>query len=319
MISDHILQSLESVRVDNSLIGPVRALLTKPDDGVLAVIAGVVGPSYRPVGAMMTVFNDSDWIGSLSSGCIEQDIALQAMQVRETGKPEIVRYGEGSPYVDIRLPCGGGMEVLLLPKPDRNVLVEIDQLHTSRSACTLEIDTGSGSMRSTAHGETGRNGTQLRIRFEPDLQFNIFGKGPEASTFARMVRSAGYSGVLLSPDEETLDAAVSSGFKFRRMASAQYPNDLETDGRTAIVLFFHDHDWEPPILAAALETNAFYVGAQGSRRARDKRFDTLKELGVPTARLERLKGPIGLIPSARDPSTLAVSVLAEILSQASIG
>jgi len=264
----------------------------------------------------MTVFDESERVGSLSSGCIERDIALQAMRVRESGQPNVIRYGEGSPYVDIKLPCGGGVEILLLPKPDRTVLEEIVEQHRTRRTCVLEIDTCDGSMTCVAGGETGRVGSQLRVRIEPDIMFNVFGKGPEASTFAALVQSAGYSGVLLSPDEETLAVGVSMGFTTRHLVSARYPSDLDTDERTAIVLFFHDHDWEPPILVSALNTQAFYVGAQGSRHARNNRIKAIEELGVLSADMERLKGPIGLIHSARDPSTLAVSVLAEILSVA---
>jgi len=82
-------------------------------------------------------------------------------------------------------------------------------------------------------------------------------------------------------------------------------------------LFFHDHDWEPPLLADALKTEAFYIGAQGSQRARDARLADLRAMDVPEEQLTRLTGPVGLIPSARDPGTLAVSVLAEVLSKAS--
>ena len=308
--------SFASARSNNSFVGPVRALLSHPDSGVLAVIADVRGPSYRPVGAMMAVFSESERVGSLSSGCIERDIALQAMRVRESGRPDIVRYGEGSPFLDIRLPCGGGLEVLLLPAPDEQVLTRLLQQHEARQRCTLLIDTDRGTMTLAEAGESGRSGKQLAVRIEPDILFNVFGKGLEASTFAALVQTAGYSGILLSPDDETLDAASASGIATRRIVNPNYPADLETDSRTAIVLFFHDHDWEPPLLAAALQTRAFYVGAQGSRRARDSRIKALVEMGVPKDDLERLRGPIGLISSARDSSTLAVSVLAEVLSVA---
>jgi xanthine dehydrogenase accessory factor len=95
-----------------------------------------------------------------------------------------------------------------------------------------------------------------------------------------------------------------------------FPDDLGADDRTAIVLFFHDHDWEPPILAGALQTPAFYIGAQGSQRARDARLQALQLIGIESTSLARLHGPVGLIPSARDAGTLAVSVLAEVLNEA---
>ncbi|MFU1478401.1 XdhC family protein [Roseovarius sp. C7] len=82
-----------------------------------------------------------------------------------------------------------------------------------------------------------------------------------------------------------------------------------------MLLFFHDHDWEPPILMASLQSKAFYIGAQGSRRARQLRNLELQMAGATAEELQRIKGPIGLIPSVRDPRSLAVSVLAEVLKE----
>jgi xanthine dehydrogenase accessory factor len=298
----------------NSVCDPVRAILDARGDAVLALVAGVVGPSYRPVGASMAIEHDAGRTGSLSSGCVENDIALHAARVLETGKPEIIRYGEGSPYVDIQLPCGGGLDILLLPNPDRQALAEIVDNYEQRQPCTLDIDLGSGALTVSDSGETGRENNRLSVRFEPDIAFQVFGKGPAALTFAALVRSAGFPCLLLSPDRETLDAAGATGCAVRELVAPKYPDDLDTDYRTAIVAFFHDRDWEPPILAGALETPAFYIGAQGSRQSRDLRLTALEEMGVSEEARARLKGPIGLFPSARDARTLAVSVLAEVLA-----
>lgn len=107
------------------------------------------------------------------------------------------------------------------------------------------------------------------------------------------------------------------GCETRVLTEKTFPVDFAVDPQTAIVLFFHDHDWEPPILATALATPAFYIGAQGSRVARDSRNVDLEALGIDPAALSRLRGPIGLLRSARDARTLAISVLAEVLSVAS--
>lgn len=98
----------------------------------------------------------------------------------------------------------------------------------------------------------------------------------------------------------------------------EIPEHVIVDPRTAILLFFHDHDWEPPILKQALTTPAFYIGAQGSKRARDSRHAALIELGMAEKDLTRLRGPIGLINSARDARTLAISVLAEAVQSSSV-
>lgn len=264
----------------------------------------------------MAVFSEDDRAGTLSSGCIEADISLHAVQVRQDGSPRMLRYGRGSPFMDIQLPCGGGLDILLLPRPDRAALGAVAGNRAARTPCTLEINVETGAMRVTDLGETGRDGPVLRVRFEPELRFLVFGKGPEANTFAALVQSAGYPNLLLSPDAETLDTGRQMGCETRHLVSQSFPDGLFVDDRTAIVLFFHDHDWEPPILQGALETPAFYIGAQGSQRARDARMLALEGMGVGDTARARLHGPVGLIPSARDAGTLAVSVLAEVLATA---
>ncbi|MEM0946529.1 MAG: XdhC family protein [Pseudomonadota bacterium] len=295
---------------------PIEALLDAPSGAVLAVIAGVEGPSYRPVGAMMTIVSKTERAGTLSSGCIEADIALHAMETSKSGVPRMLRYGRGSPFVDIQLPCGGGLDILLLPSPDRDVLADVAARRTARTPCGLKITLSDGSMEIIAPGATARDADHLTLLFEPDIRFLVFGKGPEASTFAALVQSGGYPNLLLTPDTETLEIARASGCQTQHLLSQAMPTDLDVDDRTAIILFFHDHDWEPPILEGALRTPAFYIGAQGSQRARDARLLSLEAMGVAQKERERLHGPVGLIPSARDAGTLAVSVLAEILDKA---
>lgn len=299
----------------NSAVRPVEALLESDEPGTLAIIVGVEGPSYRPLGAMMAVLEGRHRIGSLSSGCIESDIALHAEGAREQSRSERIRYGRGSPFKDIQLPCGGGLDILLLPDPDRSVLAEILARHAARIACTLVVEPETGELQLSDPGETGWDGTRFQVRIEPEISFLVFGKGPEASTFAALVQSAGYPNLVLSPDDETLAAASSAGCDTRHMVAARFPDDLRPDARTAVVLFFHDHEWEPPILATALESPAFYIGAQGSQRARLTREHEMEILGVATQDLGRMKGPIGLVRSVRDARTLAVSVLAEVLAE----
>jgi xanthine dehydrogenase accessory factor len=293
---------------------PVSELLRLPEDGVLALITGVEGPSYRPVGAIMAVDAAGHRTGTLSSGCVENDIALHAVETLETRRPKVIRYGRGSPFMDIQLPCGGGLEIALVPRPDRTVLRGLTDARAARRAVTLSVDLADGTLSLSPDGETGREGELFRVRILPEIRFLVFGKGPEASTFAALVQAAGYPSVLLSPDDETLEAARQAGAGTQHLTVPGWPDGLAVDDRTAIVLFFHDHDWEPPILIGAVRTPAFYIGSQGSRRARDARLMELEAMGLTEAERARLRGPIGLVPSARDARTLAVSVLAEVLA-----
>lgn len=294
-------------------LDPIEAIATNRDDAVLAVITGVEGPSYRAVGAAMAIWADGSRLGALSSGCIEADLALHAAQVLATGKPKTLRYGRGSPFIDIQLPCGGGLDILLLPRPDRRVFLELTKRRAARQLCAIGIDIYSGALTLLDDGTTGLIGSKFVVQFAPKVRFLVFGKGPEACTFSALVQSIGYPNLLLSPDKETLEIGAASGCDVQHLRQPEFPADLITDQWTAIVLFFHDHEWEPPILFGALGGPAFYVGAQGSARARDVRLLELEAMGVARDDLARVHGPVGLIRSARDPATLSVSVLAEVL------
>ena len=297
----------------SSVIEPIRHL--SEADGALAVITRIDGPSYRPLGAMMAVMADGRRIGTLSSGCVEADIALHAEKAMQAGKPLSVVYGKGSPFADITLPCGGGLEILLVPSPDKAVLAEVLAHHSARQTCALEVDGRSGALCVVPTGMTRWTGDVFSVSIKPELAFYVFGKGPETCTFAGLAKSAGYPTMVLSPDEETLEIARAAGCATRHMNSPNMPGDLRPDAHSAVVLFFHDHEWEPPIIAGALASEAFYIGAQGSLRASEARKNELTLLGVDAEALKRVRGPIGLIPSVRDARKLAVSVLAEVLNE----
>lgn len=290
---------------------PIFALAAGRIQGVLAIVTRTEGPSYRAVGATMVFADDGRHIGSLSSGCIESDLAIHAETVRETGRPQVVLYGRGSPYMDITLPCGGGLEILLVPQPAPAALALINQVVAQRQETTISISRETGAITA---GDGGADAVALHL--VPPLQFCIFGKGPEATHFAQLAQALGYEGVLLSPDPETLAALDGSNWTHIMLTNMACPSNLHIDSRTAAILFFHDHEWEAPILTGLLDSDAFYIGAQGSKRAGDARLMELQAMGATQAQCDRIVGPIGLIPSTRDPQTLAVSVLAEILSKA---
>lgn len=266
------------------------------DAVALAVIIGVEGPSYRPLGAAMAINATGEAWGSLSSGCIERDVVLHAQQALADGQERRLRYGAGSPFRDLALPCGGGLDVLILPQPDRAALAQAQaQLH-ARQAAMLPLG-------------------PLVLDVQPQLRVLAFGKGPELRLFSALAAAAGYPVESFSPDDETLRGLSGA----QRMSGKDWPAGLRADARTAVALFFHDHDWEPQLLRAALESPALFVGAQGSLRAHQARCAELAALGVPAEALDRLASPFGLIPSVRDPRTLAASVLAQMLAQARLG
>lgn len=299
-----------------SMSDPLAAALRRPDDAVLAVITSVIGASYRSPGAMMCLFGDGTSAGALTNGCIEGDLAHHARTALATGKVIRLRYGMGSPFFDIRLPCGGGLDVALYPSPDPQVLADIARKKARRVAFALRLS-ADGSLTVQDSKPTGWDGDDFIINQAPALQFLIFGEGAEATVFTRLAHAAGYAHHLATPSEATLAATLRNGCKATLM-TPEHVTSLPhaADTRTAVVTFFHDHDRELPVLHAALNGPAFYVGAQGSRRVAANRVEALQGMGTGDTALTHLHGPIGLIPSSRDPWTLAISVLAEILAVA---
>ncbi|WBU57367.1 XdhC family protein [Paracoccus sediminicola] len=274
------------------------------EDTAIAVITGTEGPSYRPVGAAMVIGADGVCTGSLSSGCLESDVALQAQAALKDGRRRKLRYGRGSPFIDIALPCGGALDIEIIPHPDRDPIARARKKLAQRDRAELRLRSGTG----IGTGDTA----DLLLHILPQTRFAVLGKGPETICFATLARGAGYPVELYSPDAETLEKA---GFG-TTLSGTQWPEGLALDPHTAVTLFFHDHDKEPPLLAHALRSPAFFVGAQGSLRAHQARCEVLRDLGLRPDELDRLASPFGLIPSARDPRTLAVSVLAHVLDTA---
>jgi xanthine dehydrogenase accessory factor len=290
---------------------PVDAWLAAPGEGALAILLATEGPAYRPAGAAMVLRDGRVVAGTLSSGCVENDVAKQAEVAQATGVARRIRYGAGSPYFDVRLPCGGSLDLVVLPSASAATLERLAAARTARREIRLAITADDILL-----DEEAGAGVLLRLRIIPDIAFHVFGKGPEAAAFAELAAAAGYDTDLTSPDPETLAAVKNPAVRLLTLGRDRDPAWERFDRHSAVVLFFHDHDWEPRILAAAAASEAFYIGAQGGRRTRDRRDEELRRLGVPDDAIAAMKGPAGLFAGARDPRTLAISVLSEVVAEA---
>jgi xanthine dehydrogenase accessory factor len=260
--------------------------------GALCTVTGIDGSWSRRLGAQLAVLPDGTTRGSLADGCLERALAQEARDLAHNANgPRLLRFGQGSPFLDVRLPCGSGIDVLVDPAPDAARLAAATRALTAREPASLLIGNAS-------------DGAFTR-RYLPKLRLAIMGSGPEVTALARLSAAQGVDVTLAAPAGENADVPLSLG---------QSPV-IAIDRWTAIAVLFHDHEWERTILPWALATPAFYVGAQGGHTARELRQAMLAETGVTPADRARLRSPIGLFSGARTPSVLALAILAEIVAE----
>ena len=290
------------------IIDAAVQLIAAGERFALIVSLSIEGGAAREIGSLAIVRQDGGMIGYLSNGCIDRDIALRAGMALESNRRETIRYGDGSRFVDLKLPCGGALDVRIDPTPDHDMLIRAHANLRERRPATLTFDVASANTGADA---------QHSFTYLPPVRLCLAGRGAIFRSMAQLGAAAGYEIHLISPDEEDL-AAVGQ-------IAAQPPLHLQTpadgfdtallDSQTAFLTLFHDHDWEPALLFAALGTRARFIGALGSRRTHAMRCETLRGMGASEDAIRRIRGPIGLVRSLRDASLISVSALAEIVAE----
>lgn len=281
----------------------------------LVTIVNVIGGSSREPGTHMAISETGSFRGSLSGGCVEAAVVGEALRVIGRSRAELVRFGTGSPYIDIRLPCGGGIELLILPQPPILVLEAAERRLAARVPATLGM-TREGGL--TLMPETMTNDGQdemFMAHHRPELRMFIIGHGAETEALTRLSVAYGADTRVLSSDATIVDTLRASGVQAWRLKTPAGSPRLSGDCNSAVVMLFHDHDWELELLVQALSQPVFFIGAMGSRATHALRLEALAERGLPPEVLARVEGPIGLIPATRDPETLAVSVLAQVVGR----
>ncbi len=281
----------------------------------LVTLIGVDGNAPRAEGAQMAVSESGEWAGYISGGCLEQAIALEAVAAIKAGKPKLLRYGKGSPFFDIRLPCGSGLDVFILPALDAALIQEMYARLERRQPFALRIGlaSGSASLEPAAPGEqSSRDGEDFLRVYTPPLRCLVIGSSPVAVKLAELAASAGFETAFYAPDAETLPpfpAGVSvHPLPLRPKFSA--------DPWTAAVLAFHDHEKEMPVFAALIDGPCFFITAIGSRNAHAARKLALASAGFSETAIACIQSPAGLVPGLKSASLVALSILAQIVDAA---
>ena len=242
-------------------------------------MVGIDGSFSRRVGAQLAVGPGGSIVGSLADGCLEKQLASEVAAA--TG-PVVKRFGAGSELIDFRLPCGSGLDVLVDPAPDHRACRAVAERLDARGAATLPLPCTPLPER----------------RYIPAPRLQLFGEGPELEALVALARIAG-----IETEAHGKDA----------LSLGRRPAGLVADAWTAAVLLFHDHEWEQAILEWALETPAFFIGAQGGFEARRTRIQSLADRGIPPVQQGRIRSPVGVLTHSREPGVLALSVLTEIV------
>ena len=298
----------------------LRFALARAEEGVdtiLVTLTGIEGSSPRAIGAQMAVAADGRYVGSFSGGCIEAAVVAEAIGTLADGQARLVRFGAGSPYLDIRLPCGGGIDLLFNPRPDRRALAEAMSRHDRREMAVLRLSEGGVDVgtEEDLRYDAGWRGADFHLCYAPALRVIALGQGDDLLALARLAATFGASVYALSPERRALAALTAEGFEAAELRSRTDLPAITTDPWTAIIFLFHDRDWEEHLLPHALNAPAFYVGAIGSQQTQRLRLAALETAGVSTGLRDRLRTAIGLIPATRDPATLALSILAQLVEE----
>jgi xanthine dehydrogenase accessory factor len=270
------------------------------------------GSAPRPVGSQMAIAENGKAVGNITGGCAEAAIIAEAQARMAQGKSGSVRYGAGSPYIDIRLPCGSGIDVYFdVAFPD-DALTQLLTAREQRRPAYLYIDPVALATRVTV-GDKPVLGAGYGRSFPPVTRLVMVGKGPMVPILAQLARASDFEVIALSSEPETLEATAPFAVRAEYLATPESFRFTEFDPWTAFVSLFHEHEWEPPILSRALQSTCFYVGALGSRRTSEARVATLREMGLTDTLIARLHAPVGLKLGGKNPPEIALAILAEIV------
>lgn len=292
----------------------IRPLLLQPITGLdrfaIATLVSVDGPSPRDVGAQMLITETRRW-GFLSGGCVEDDIARHGREVIATNSPRLLRYGEGSPWFDIKLACGAGISILVEPAQiDDPAVITLLSGYRDRKPVRWQSDGETRAARFCAMPDPTVqpwDGSNFTALYEPPLRLVIIGSDATALSLAGLAVHLELETILVDPGGP--EEAPFAGMGYLRSSSIE---TLPLDSWTAVAVVTHDRDSDESMLAAALSSDAFYVGAIGARSRLQGRVERLRQHGVSLADIERLRAPIGIYGLGKTPRDIALSILSEI-------
>lgn len=294
----------------------------------LVTVVQTWGSAPRPPGSLLAVRDDGVVSGSVSGGCVEDDlIARTKARFRQADgaasgleKPAMIAYGVShEEAARFGLPCGGSLRLVQEPLLDTTWVEQLLARTVAHQlvARTLKLATGAVQLSPAVRGHAMQfDGTTLTTVFGPKWRLLLIGAGQLSQAVAQMAVMLDFDVLVCEPREEYATVLIAGMHGVRRIEGM--PDDvvreLVPDAHTAIVALTHDPKLDDMALIEALQSNAFYVGALGSRRNQEARKRRLAEhFDLSAEELARLHGPVGLALGGKTPAEIAVSIVAEIV------
>ena len=322
----------------------VQRWFARGDRVALATVVATRRSAPRPIGAKLAVSAQGELAGSVSGGCVENEVYENAQEVLAGGPPRLLTYGISDDLaLSVGLPCGGEIDVFV--EEARQPLAErlMQVVEGNERAVVLTVLAGDdlgAELLVTEAGERigdapeelaesapelirrGRSGiVQIAGRdvfadvYGPPPRLLIYGAVDTAEALCRAAQEIGWQPIVA---DARARFATSERLPSAKEIVVAWPEEtlaqVRPDDATAIVILTHDDKFDVPMITGALETDAFYIGALGSRRNQERRRERLLEAGVDEAALERVSGPSGLDIGAQTPAETAISILAEIMA-----
>lgn len=290
------------------MTAPLDVLIQAQQPCALVTVVGINGSAPRRLGAQMVVNAQGCVAGSLSGGCLDAAVIASAQQALAQRQNRRLRLGADSGFVDLQLPCGSGLDLQIDTQFSNDLLHTLKTARSARHPLWLSWSDATASVQASVVAATAATS----VRLLPGLRIVAAGSGAALRSMVRCANAADVEIHALTPDQALFQELKAAGCTVSWMSSASGVPAFSSDPWTAVITLFHDHDWELPFLARALEGDALFVGAMGSERAHSARLDALRQRHITESTLARLRGPIGLLKRTREPAELAVSILAEL-------
>jgi xanthine dehydrogenase accessory factor len=310
----------EEVTVDSVDLQVLKTAAGWVRAGRRAIMATVVktwGSAPRPIGALTAIRDDGMVIGSVSGGCVEDDMIDRVKSgslVRE--KPVTTRYGVSAEEAQrFGLPCGGTLELVLEPITEESRLEELLERVERHELVMRSLDMSTGNVTLTAgkwSDQLAFDGATLTTVHGPRWRLLIIGGGQLSQYLAQMSQALDYHVTVCDPREEYAEGWNVPGVDFKRGMPDDVVLEMNLDGHSAVVTLTHDPKLDDMALLEALKSPAFYIGAIGSRKNNDARRKRLAEFDLSRDEIARLHGPVGLKLGSKTPPEIAIAILAEM-------